>query len=75
MQSTMNMVSSMQGPVATLQSTVNVLLQKQSGTNKTISTLADCYKDKTETTTGSCRNLQNGIALDELAHVDVVTDC
>ena len=74
MQSTMNMVSSMHGPVATLQSTVNVLLQKQSVTDKTISTLADFYKDKTETTTGSCRNLQNGIASDELAHVDVVTD-
>ena len=74
MQSTMNMVSSMQGAVATLQSTVNVLLQKQSGTDKTISTLADFYKDKTETTTGSCRNLQNGIASDELAHIDVVTD-
>ena len=70
----MNMVSSMQGAVATLQSTVKVLLQKLSGTDKTISTLADFYKDKTETTTGSCRKLQNGIASDELAHIDVVTD-
>ena len=76
----MNIVSSMQGAVATLQSMVNGLLQEQSGTDKTISTHADktistcTFADKTETTTGHCRNLQNGIASDELAHIDVVTD-
>lgn len=65
-QSTLGIVSSMQNAISALQGTINTLIQKQAVSDST-NHLKDFYKDKST-------NQNNGVAADELPHIDVVTD-
>lgn len=74
LQSTMGMVSSMQNTIATLQSTINTLLQKQVPETPT-NMLGKFYKEKTSTSFPQVdSNKEHGVAADDLPHIDFMTD-
>lgn len=69
----MGMVSAMQGTITSLQSTINNLLLQQNpsaGTNY----LEQFYKGTGQRSTNSVQTQIQGIAADNLPHIDVVTD-
>lgn len=76
LQSTMGMVTAMQGAMASLQSTVTSLLQKQTPTTSS-NNLEHFYKQTTEQSTSSSQqttNTKHGVAADSLPHIDVVSE-
>ena len=76
LQNTIGMVSSLQSTVSALQSTINSLLVKQTSSEKPSNQLELFYKDKTVTSLVPSANMNqdNGVAADELPHVDVVNE-
>ena len=72
LQSTVGMVSAMQGTIASLQATVNTLLQKQTSVSN--SSNLEKYYSGTGSTQFSNTSKQHGIASDNLPHIDVVSE-
>lgn len=76
LQSTIGMVTAMQGAIASLQSTVISLLQKQTPTAGS-NNLEQFYQQTSEQRTSPTQQITNnkhGVAADSLPHIDVVSE-
>ena len=76
LQNTIGVVSTLQGTVTSLQTTINSLFLKHTQQERTTNHLENFYKDKTATSIvpPTSLNQNNGVAADELPHIDVVTE-